>query len=147
MAGFFMIKESIINKKILTKYNVMPSINVNISASYHDRQNHSIDLMSEPKHIRNTISDYTIDITMDLNEKSSLPIKLIAERGLQIGDLLIYTASPTNLCFKQSNGEFTNHTLGETPLTLESERRFPINTEKDLLWCFEKRTYAVNLIK
>lgn len=124
----------------------MPSISINISATYQDRQSHAIALMSEPKYIRNTLSDCTIDIAVELNEKSSLPIKLIAERGLQIGELLIYAASPTNLCFKTSVGEFTNHTLTEGSLTFTSETRFPINTEKDLLWCYEKRTYTVSLI-
>ena len=125
----------------------MPPIYISVNATYQDRHDYPIPLATESKLIQQPLNEYAVDIRVNLNEKSSLPIKLVPERGLQIGDLLIYTASPTNLCFKQSNGEFTNHTLGETPLTLESERRFPINTEKDLLWCFEKRTYTVNLIK
>lgn len=125
----------------------MPSIYISVNATYQDRHDHPISLASEAKLTRRTLNNYAIEISFDLNDKSSLPIKLISERGLQIGDLLIYSASPTNLCFKTSDGAFINHILDEIPLTLESEHRFPINTEKDLLWCYEKRTYTVNLTK
>lgn len=67
------------------------------------------------------------------------------DQGLLVADVLFYNSNPNVVCFKLADGSFTQIALSTTPQTLSTSVRYKINTNNEILWCYEIREYKITL--